>query len=261
MLCAHERINERLAQAERLWLFLDYDGTLADFAPTPEHVNPDPELVELLTRLARHPRIRMAVISGRRLSHVEALVPVPDIFLAGTYGIELRTSKGERINRVEYEAVRPALDALKPRWLRLIAGREGFYLEDKGWALALHARFADEDEAEEVLDAARRVATGAARSGPFRLLGGHKFLEIGPTLAHKGQTVDYLLDRYPWLGALPVYLGDDDKDEEAFGVIKALGGVALLVAPEPRNTKANCRLESPQTARHWLERLLTLLSK
>ena len=42
MLCAHERINERLAQAERLWLFLDYDDTLADFAPTPEHVNSDP---------------------------------------------------------------------------------------------------------------------------------------------------------------------------------------------------------------------------
>jgi len=50
-------------------------------------------------------------------------------------------------------------------------------------------------------------------------LGGHKFLEIGPTLAHKGRTVDYLLDRYPWPGALPIYLGDDDKDEKAFGVI------------------------------------------
>jgi len=225
VLCTHERINERLAQAERLWLFLDYDGTLADFAPTPEHVNPDPQLIGLLTKLARHPRIRMAVISGRRLSHVEALVPVPGIFLAGTYGIELRTPEGRRINRVKYDAVRPTLDTLKPHWEQVIADREGFFLEDKGWALALHARFADEDEAEEVLAAARSVATGAARSGPLRLLGGHKFLEIGPTLAHKGQTVDYLLDRYPWPGALPVYLGDDDKDEEAFDVIKARGGI------------------------------------
>jgi trehalose-phosphatase len=261
MLCTHERIDERLAQAERLWLFLDYDGTLADFAPTPEHVNPDPQLIGLLTKLARHPRIRMAVISGRRLSHVEALVPVPGIFLAGTYGIELRTSEGERINRVEYEAIRPTLNALKPRWSHLIAGHEGFFLEDKGWALALHARFADEDEAEEVLTATRSVATGAARSGPFRLLGGHKFLEIGPTLAHKGQTVDYLLDRYPWPGALPVYLGDDDKDEEAFGVIKARAGIGILVAREPRKTKADYRLESPRAARHWLERLPTLFAR
>ena len=84
-------MQERLAQAERLWLFLDYDGTLADFAPTPEHVNPDPELVDLIERLARHPRFRVAVVSGRRLSHVQKLVPVPGVLLAGTYGIELQT--------------------------------------------------------------------------------------------------------------------------------------------------------------------------
>jgi trehalose 6-phosphate phosphatase len=261
MLCTHEQINECLAQTGRLWLFLDYDGTLADFAPTPEHVDPDPELIGLLTGLARHPRIRMAVISGRRLSHVEVLVPVPGIFLAGTYGIELRTSEGERINRVEYEAIRPTLNAIKPRWLHLIADRESFFLEDKGWALALHARFADDDKAEEVLAAARSKATEISNSSLFRLLGGHKFLEIGPRLAHKGQAVDYLLNQYPWTGALPVYLGDDDKDEEAFGVIKARGGIGILVAPESQKTKADYRLESPQAARHWLETLPTLLAK
>jgi trehalose 6-phosphate phosphatase len=259
MLCTHARINERLAQAKRLWLFLDYDGTLADFAPTPEHVNLNPEVVDLLTKLARHPRIRIAVISGRRLGHVQTLLPVPGVLLAGTYGIELQTTEGERIDRVEYEAIRPALDALKPQWLRLIVDQKGFFLEDKGWALALHARFADDEEAEEVLADARSMATEAATPGLFRLLGGHKFLEIGPRLAHKGRTVDYLLDRYPWPGALPLYLGDDDKDEEAFGVIKARGGIAILVAREPRNTKADCRLESPQAARHWLETLPTLL--
>jgi len=261
MLCTHKQINEFLAQAERLWLFLDYDGTLAEFAPTPEHVNPDPELVEMLSRLARHPRIRIAVISGRRLSHVEALVPVPGVFLAGTYGIELRTSEGKRINRVDCDAVRPALDAFKPRWLRLIADRKGFFLEDKDWALALHARFADDEETEEMLAAARSMATEIVTSRLFRLLGGHKFLEIGPRLAHKGQTVNYLLDQYPWTGALPVYLGDDDKDEEAFGVVKARGGVAIVVAPEPRKTKADCRLGSPQAARHWLETLLAHLGR
>lgn len=255
MLCTSGLVNERLAQAERLWLFLDYDGTLADLAPTPEHVNPDPELIDLLSKLAEHPRIRVVVISGRRLDQIQALLPVPGILLAGTYGIELKTPKGQRINRVEYDAIRPALDTLKPRWEHLIAGREDFFLEDKGLALALHGRFADEDEAERVLVTARCLATKVASSGPFRLLGGHKFLEIGPRLAHKGQTVDYLLDRYPWPGALPLYLGNNDKDEEAFSVIKAQGGIAILVAPEPCNTEADCRLESPQAVRNWLETL------
>jgi len=255
-----EWINQSLAQARRLWLFLDYDGTLADFAPTPEHVSPDPQIIGLLDGLVQYPHIRLAVISGRRLAHVEALVPVPGILLAGTYGVELRISGGERINRVEKGTVRPVLDALKPRWLQLIAGREGFSLEDKLWALALHARFADDDEAEAALAAARRMATEAveeAHGDLFRLLGGHKFLEIGPQLAHKGRTVEYVLDRRPWSGALPLYLGDDDKDEEAFGVIKARGGIAILVSPEPRKTKADFRLASPQAARYWLATLPT----
>ncbi len=252
-------VEERLGQAERLWLFLDYDGTLAGFAPTPEYVNPDPELVSLIDRLARHPHFRVAVISGRRLSHVQKLVPVPGVLLAGTYGIELQTAEGDLIDRLDSDSVRPTLDALKPRWAQLITGRQGFFLEDKGWALALHARHAADDEAEHALAGARRLAEGALdRADPelYRLLGGHKFLEIGPRLAHKGLTVAYLLDTYPWPGAVPLYLGDDDKDEEAFGVIKARGGVAVVVAAGPRETEAELRLESPEAARHWLEMLL-----
>ena len=251
--------QERLASAERLWLFLDYDGTLAEFAPTPEHVNPDPELVDLLYKLEEQPHIRVAIVSGRRLAHVQQLVPVPGILLAGTYGIELQTPEGERIDRLDYKAIRPTLEALKPRWVDLLVGRDGFFLEDKRWALALHARFAQDDETGPVLTAARRMAVQAAESAPphlFRLLGGNKFLEIGPRLAHKGRTVEYLLDRYPWPGALPLYLGDDDKDEEAFGVIEARDGIAILVAPAERETRAAFRLESPQAARCWLQTTL-----
>jgi trehalose 6-phosphate phosphatase len=253
-------VQNRLAQAARLWLFLDYDGTLADFAPTPEEVIPDPALLKLLARLVQEPRIRPAILSGRRLGHVQKLVPVPGILLAGTYGIELQTSEGERIDRLPFDEIRPTLDRLKPHWADLLAGREGFFLEDKGWTLALHARFAGEGETERVLVKARRSAIEAMEKGPpdlFRLLGGHKFLEIGPKLANKGRAVAYLLDRYPWPGALPLYLGDDDKDEEAFGVIKARGGIAVVVTPEARETQADFRLPTPLAARRWLETLLS----
>ena len=256
--CTDERILHKMHHADAIWFFLDYDGTLADFAPTPEYVKPDPELVDLIGRLAQAPRFRVAVVSGRRLSHVQALVPVPGILLAGTYGVELQLPGGEQLDRLEYGAIRPALDSLKPQWTKLIAGRDGFFLEDKGWALALHARFADEAQSGRLLDGARQLAEAAIRQGQpdlFRLLGGHKFLEIGPKLAHKGLTVAWLLDQFPWHGALPLYLGDDDKDEEAFGVIKARGGIAVVVAAEPRETKADLRLESPRAARAWLEGL------
>mgnify|MGYP001822039908 FL=1 len=210
-----QRVPERLARAERIRLFLDYDGTLAEFAPTPEHVHPDPELVDLIGRLARNPRFRVAVVSGRRLGHVQKLVPVPGVLLAGTYGVELQTPEGARIDRLDYDSVRPTLEHLKPRWADLIAGRQGYFLEDKGWALALHARFADDAESSRVLAGARRLAEAALRQAApdlFRILGGHKFLEIGPKLAHKGLAVDWLLDQFPWHGACLLYTSPSPRD-------------------------------------------------
>lgn len=255
---APKEIKNRIREAKRRRLFLDYDGTLADFARTPDEVNPDPEVIELVTELASSPQINVTVISGRRLAHIEKLIPIPGVLLAGTYGVELLLPNGERVERVPYERVRPVLEEIKPRWSELIAHREGFFLEDKDWALAIHARHAAEAEADEVLRSARQMAetyVERVSSELFRILDGHRFLEIGPALAHKGKTVDYLLDRYPWPGALPLYIGDDDKDEEVFSVIHDHGGVAIKVCEEPCATDADGRLESPEEVRGWLVQL------
>jgi trehalose 6-phosphate phosphatase len=249
-------LEAALERAGRLWLFLDYDGTLADFAPTPDVVVADPAIADLLSRLAEQPRLRVSVISGRRLEHIEQLVPVPGILLMGTYGIERRTPGGERVYSVAYENIRPTLEAIKPHWAELIAGHEGFFLEDKGWALALHARFADAQAAGAILPDARRTALDEISSDHFRVLGGHRFLEIGPRMAHKGRTVEELLEAESGSGMLPIYVGDDDKDEEAFDVVKAHGGLVLVVAEEERESLADCRLRSPREVRAWLEQLL-----
>jgi trehalose 6-phosphate phosphatase len=258
MLQAPDGVKTRIRQAERLRLFLDYDGTLADFAPTPEHVEPDPEVIALLAKLAHHPSIRPMVISGRRLAHVKRLLPVPEILLAGTYGVELRLPTGEDVDRIDYAEIRPMLDVIKPRWEAIIAEGSGFFLEDKDWALAVHGRYAPDAEAEKILEEAKAEAKALLAGAPpelFRILGGHKFLEVGPTLAHKGRTVEYLLERYPWPGALPLYVGDDDKDEEAFSVIHAHGGLAVRVCKSSCDTAADGRLESPRETRQWLRRL------
>lgn len=251
-----QHIRQSLAEGHNLWLFLDYDGTLADFAPTPDDVLPDAELIELLTRLAQHERIRVAVVSGRRLSHIQELLPVDGLLLAGTYGIEIQTQEGEQIDQVENAQIRPLLDALKPHWQSMITGHDGFYLEDKGWALAIHAKDAPDELAEKVLGEAKKLVDDKLTTEHFRLLGGHKFLEIGPRLANKGENVIYLLERYPLPGAHLIYIGDDDKDEEAFEVVQARGGLAIKVSPRDVKTKADFRIRAPETVRRWLWSLL-----
>lgn len=253
------KLTKWALQSRHLWLFLDYDGTLADFAPTPNHVESNPEIIALVERLSRRPATRVTILSGRRLDHTRMLLPVPGIFLAGTYGIELMTPTGEIIQRVELATIRPTLEAAKVHWSEIISGRKGFFLEDKGCALALHARFADDEEAEQVITLARQVTDKDSLAGRFRVLDGHKFLEIAPLLASKKETITYLLSQYPLPKARLLYIGDDDKDEEAFPVIHAHHGTAIKVLQPSQvtsRTEADFFFGSPGETLHWLEDLV-----
>lgn len=246
----------RIQEAEDLRLFLDYDGTLASFAPTPDEVYPDQELIALLVRLRDAPHIEPAIISGRRLGHIKKLVPVEGILLAGTYGIELVTMDGDQVQRVDHGKIRPFLEKIKPEWIRLIKSRAGFYLEDKDWSLALHAKDAEDQLAEEILEQARSfLPSSQLFLDEFRVLGGQKFLEVAPIQANKGLTIEWLLAEKPLDGALPVYIGDDDKDEEAFAHILKFGGVAIKVSKVEVESKAQLRIVDPAAVRAYLSSL------
>lgn len=246
-----------IQDATKLHLFLDYDGTLAEFANTPDEIYPDPELIQLLEILNNDSRFKVAIISGRRLSHIRTLIPIPGILLAGTYGIEILEPSGKQIDRVKFETIRPVLETIKPRWLELLSTHHDFYLEDKGWSLAIHAKFVDQSTADKTISQARRILDHAdLPADDFRIMGGHKFLEIAPRLANKGVTVQYLISRSPTGEALPCYIGDDDKDEEAFEVIIQNSGVAIKVCSQPCDTKALLCIDSPQAVRQFLASLL-----
>jgi trehalose-phosphatase len=242
--------------APRLWLFLDYDGTLADFAPTPEDIIPDPALITLITELVNQPDIRVTIISGRRLAHIQALIPVPGILMAGSYGLELYTPEGTAIHRVDYDSIRPTLDVLKTKWQLLLAGRSRFFLEDKDWTLAIHAKDVAEEEADRVIEQAREQANALLDAAPSSLLhlqGGHRFLECAPQAVDKKRTVEHILSAYPWHDdALLVYLGDDDKDEVAFAAIQEHEGLVVAVGDRLRRSAASCWLPSPPAVRQWL---------
>ena len=251
-----KKVLDRLERSEALWLFLDYDGTLADFAPTPDHVIPDLDLIETLTRLVDAATLKTAIVSGRRLEHIQKLAPVPGFILAGTYGIEIQKPDGEVHHRLDYGKTRPLLDQIKPEWEQLILNKKGFYLEDKGWSLAIHARYASEIESDRILYKAEESATKKIDPQKFRLLGGHHFLEVSPLLANKGAAVEYILQEFAFPEALPVYIGDDDKDEEAFAVVNRYGGVSILVSEDARQSQADLRINSPEAVREWLKTLV-----
>jgi len=251
-----EKLHRLCGGENTIRLFLDYDGTLAPFAQAPDVIIPDQEVIALLTRLVGHPNLLTAILSGRSLEHLHRLLPMRGLLLAGTYGIEIELPDGSRHNGVQYEGIHPVMEKLQTRWHRLIEGRHGFFLEDKGWALALHARFADPDEAQIVLNAAH-AEISALHPGPgFEVERRERFLELVPVEAQKVHSVEVILKQFSPPGSIPVYIGDDQNDETAFAAVLAAGGVCVRVGRNDIDSQAQVRLESPEQVRSLLAALV-----
>jgi len=232
---------------------LDYDGTLVPIARTPDEARPDAALLDLLASVAAIPTLRVTLLSGRPLSSLQALLPVPNLILAGIYGVEIQIPAEGLIVRTNAALVRPLVDRMKSVWARLMAGREGFLLEDKGLAVALHARFAAPEDADEVMSGARAAATQYLSAHQVRVIEDDRFIEVAPAAANKRLAVEWLLAHLLFQDARLVYFGDNNQDEEAFAVIRQRGGTSIIVGQCRRSTQAAFQLDSPDAVRNWLQ--------
>lgn len=245
------------AKAKVLRLFLDYDGTLADFAPSPDTLLPDLELIDLMKRLVNSKGILPAIISGRKMEHVAKLLPVKGLLLAGTYGIEMQLPDGQYWSAIDINRIRPIIEHTIPLWKKLIENRNDFYLEDKGWSIAIHGRLADEAEAQEVMWSAHQMIRDLPPDPLFRLYEGERFMEYAPVLASKILAAQWIVDNLTPKEALIVIIGDDDKDEEAFCVALKSGGFAIRISASPCQTQAQLCLKNPSSTRAWLKELIS----
>ncbi len=238
-------------------LFLDYDGTLVPIAPTPAEAVPDDELLELLDQLCKQPSLRTVVLSGRPLVELRRMLPVQGLLIAALYGVEMQMGDNPALRRPSPDGQRASIVQLRERWARLAEGLQGFLLEDKGRALALHARWAEAEDARRVLEDARRQALDLLDTQAFRILDGDRYVEVAPAQADKGETVEWLLAHYPIPRDLPVGFGDDNKDEAAFAAIQRHGGFAIGVGHRYALPNVDARVEGPEQVRDWLRSFLT----
>ena len=237
-------------------LFLDYDGTLVPIAPTPAEAIPDPALLELLTDLCQNPALRIVALSGRPLFDLRRMLPVPGLIIAGLYGVEMQMQDGTVLRKQPGDGREHSMAQLRQTWTDLAGGLEGFLLEDKGDALALHARWAEAMQAKHVLDAARSQALEIIHSQDLRILDGDRYVEVAPANADKGRAVDWLLTHYPVAGDLPVGFGDDNKDEAAFSAIQQQGGFAVGVGHRYELPNVDAHIDGPEETREWLRSFL-----
>jgi trehalose-phosphatase len=209
-----EAIRGLVENAANLSVFLDFDGTLAPIAESPEKAKLDPDVRGLLVRLSERPNVLLAFVSGRTLSDLRTRVDVPRAVYAGNHGLEI---EGMAVQFAEPVAnsLRKPLASLSRALSTRLANLPGVLVEDKGLTLAVHYRLAAPASYEEIERKVRRViASGASE---FSVKAGNKVWEVLPrTDWDKGEAVCWIESRLAGSGAIPVYIGDDQTDETAF---------------------------------------------
>ena len=223
-------------------LLLDLDGTLLDLAPTPDAVVVPPGLSATLERLRDGLGGALAVITGRPVEQIDALLPGVVPVVAGEHGGALRAGPGAPVTR-------PDLPDPPPDWLAaaeaFVAAHSGTLLERKARGFVVHYRQAP---ASGPAAGAHLAALVDTRPADFQLVAAHMAWEVRPRGADKGVAVAAVMALPGFAGRLPIFIGDDVTDQDGMAAARRLGGAGLFV-PDV--------FGAPAGVRDWLARSRT----
>lgn len=236
----------------RLAVFLDYDGTLTPIVQRPDMARLSSEMRAVLRQVAAvYPTI---VVSGRGREDVARLVGVDTLYYAGSHGFDIAGPAGVSVKHEVAADVEPELAEVS-RWLeRTLAGVQGALVENKRFSVAVHYRLVADDQVSAVDESVQRAVESHAG---LKRTSGKKVFELRPDIDwDKGKAVLWLLEALELRGpdVVPLYIGDDVTDEDAFGAI-AEPGVGIVVTDVPRPTRAHYSLQNPSEVEAFLRRL------
>lgn len=248
-------LQARLA-AGRVALFLDYDGTLTPIEQRPELAKLSPDMRETLSRLAD--RCPTVIVSGRGRDDVSGLVGLENLIYAGDHGFDISGPGETRIHHEVGADLVPDVACAAGELRRRLADVPGVLVEEKRFTVAVHYRLV----AQELLGRVERDVDGVLESHPHLVCArGKKVLEVKPQLDwDKGKAVLWLLTALGLDGpeVLPIYVGDDRTDEDAFAALRGRG-LGVLVTATPRPTLADYSLQDPEEVRGFLATLAASL--
>src|SRR4029077_14400171 len=247
---ALEHVQEIARSGDRLAVFLDYDGTLTPIVSHPEDAWLPESMRQTLRSLAA--RVPVAMLSGRDLDDVRGRVLVDGVVYAGSHGFDIAGAGGLR--RELGAAYLPVLDAAETELREALDEIPGAQLERKHFSVAAHYRNVNENDAFRVAQAMDAVA---ARRRELRRLDGKKVYELLPDIDwDKGKAVLWLLEtlKLERGKVLPIYIGDDRTDEDAFRALENRG-LAILVSEQPQVTAASYWLHNPEEVEEFLQKI------
>jgi trehalose 6-phosphate phosphatase len=231
---------------ERAALFVDIDGTIMPVAEKPDEMKASPACRIVFKRARDHLCGRLAVLSGRTIASIDAVLGGVIGCVAGVHGLQRRTPLG----RVHLERPHSRVADAAAELDALARARPGLLVERKGPSVAIHYGGAKEAEAA-VLEAVGRLSNASG----LIVQRGRYVAELRTPGPDKGSALARFMCEVPFVGAVPVFLGDGLADEPGFAEASKRGGAGVLIGAAKR-TRATGRLESPVAALSWIMRSL-----
>lgn len=234
-------------------LFIDFDGTLVPIQQDPARCFLPDETKGLLESLANANHCYVAVLSGRSIKDIKAMVGIRTICYGGNHGLVISGGGMTYIHPGALSA-KPLIDKAGRRLGKRIAGIRGAWVERKKFTVSLHYRLAGREAVPRLTGIFHDVAAEFRDEGPLAVMKGKKVLELMPDLAwNKGSAALRILRR---LGGkyIPVFIGDDLTDETAF---RALGrkGICIKIG-KSGNTSAHYYLKTFREVPRLLQLIL-----
>ncbi|MBC5773285.1 trehalose-phosphatase [Pontibacter sp. KCTC 32443] len=243
----------QLLKGKKPAVFLDYDGCLTPIVPRPEQAKLSDQMRDTLQRLSA--LCFVAVVSGRDRANVEQLVQLNELYFAGSHGFDITGPDNMQTEPGGAKEALPALDAAQQELQHKLQQVDGVLVERKRYAIAVHFRNVPDEQVDHV----KQVTEDIIHQNPLLKKGlGKKIIELKPNLDwHKGKAVLWLLKelKLDTPEILPVYIGDDITDEDAFAALQG-NGVGILVGEHDDLTAATYRLEDVDEVQVFLEKMI-----
>ncbi|KAI4319986.1 hypothetical protein MLD38_033515 [Melastoma candidum] len=263
------------AKGKRIVVFLDYDGTLSPIVNDPDRAFMTDEMRSAVKKVSNY--FPTAIISGRSRDKVKEFVRLENVYYAGSHGMDIMSPPAspesfpswkhstipalhQKGNGTVFQPARnylPAVQEMLAAIEKQIANIQGARVEDNRFCISVHYRQVKEEDLEML---EQKVISVLQKYPDFHLTRGKMVMEIRPSIEwNKGHALEYLLEKLGFKDStdvLPLYIGDDRTDEDAFKVIQRRGqGYPIIVSSIPKETKASYSLRDPSEVLAFLSRL------
>uniref|UniRef100_A0ACD5XKT9 Uncharacterized protein n=1 Tax=Avena sativa TaxID=4498 RepID=A0ACD5XKT9_AVESA len=255
------------SKGKQIVMFLDYDGTLSPIVNDPDAAFMSETMRMAVRSVAK--QFPTAIVSGRCRDKVFEFVKLAELYYAGSHGMDIKgpakSSSGHAKSKAKGVLFQPAseflpmIEQVTQRLVEETRHVPGAKVENNKFCVSVHFRCVDEKSWASLAETVKCVVREYPK---LRVSQGRMVFEVRPSIKwDKGKALEFLLESLGFAdcsNVLPVYIGDDRTDEDAFRMLRQRTGqgVGILVSKHPKETSASFSLQEPAEVMEFLLRLV-----